>query len=75
MVSVGATAGSAADGGGDTHGGGTRERLPGMDPIWQAQNGQWGEIKSLDASFVRDVIDYTPPSGPAQHPEAEKEEE
>ena len=36
------------------------ERLPGMDPIWQAQNGEWGEIKRLDADFVNNGIDYSP---------------
>jgi hypothetical protein len=38
------------------------ERLPGMDPIWQAQNGEWPEIKRLDPEFLSNGIDYSPPT-------------
>jgi hypothetical protein len=48
---------------GDDGGG---ERLPGMDPIWQAQNDEWPEIKRLDAEFLRNGIDYSPPTDTAE---------
>jgi hypothetical protein len=47
---------------GQTSEGAPRPRLPGMDPIWQAQNGEWGEIKRLDPDFLRNGIDYAPPT-------------
>jgi hypothetical protein len=55
-------AGASTEPADSTSNGGRRERLPGMDPIWQAQNGEWGEIKSLDPDFLRSGIDYTPPT-------------
>ena len=33
-----------------------------MDPIWQAENGEWGEIKQLGPDFVTNGIDYSPPA-------------
>jgi hypothetical protein len=65
----GEAAGETTAGGQATTGGG-RDRLPGMDPIWQAQNGEWGEIKRLDPDFVRNGIDYAPPADPG-HTETE----
>jgi hypothetical protein len=55
-------AGSATETAGQTSDGAGRERLPGMDPIWQAQNGEWGEIKRLDPDFLKNGIEYTPPA-------------
>lgn len=45
---------------------GKRERLPDMDPIWQAQNGEWGEIKQLGPDFVANGIDYSPATESAE---------
>ena len=59
------SAGTPTETSDQTSNGASRERLPGMDPIWQAQNGEWGEIKRLDPDFLRNGIDYTPPTDSA----------
>jgi hypothetical protein len=70
----GAGRGTGRDTTAQSSNGAGRERLPGMDPIWQAQNGEWGEIKHLGPDFVRNGIDYSPPidhSPPADEPGSE----